>query len=189
MHFDKNVYNSLLLALDSDSLSLDATQTLQGRARVDATSGVWVIGPGTIEYSLSTFLAVRPFLLQAAGHGRANIVKRLTRPYGCDVKYQDRDVESALHLAAYFGHADVVAKLLDSGLLSDHTIKNKMGEKALDSAKAAQEAYDNNTFNFPKLSTSVSTGGGSCDFTTRVGWPGWGEIIRLLEAASVDKAH
>jgi hypothetical protein len=66
MHFDKNVYNSLLLALDSDSLSLDATLTLQGRARVDAASGVWVIGPGTIEYSLSTFLAVRPFLLQAA---------------------------------------------------------------------------------------------------------------------------
>jgi hypothetical protein len=77
---------------------------------------------------------------------------------------------------------------LDSGLMSDHTMKNKMGETALDSAKAAQEAYDKNTFNFPKLSTSVSTGGGSCDFSTRDGWPGWAEIIHLLEAASVDKA-
>ena len=64
-----------------------------------------------------------------------------------------------------------------------------MGETALDSAKAVQEAYDKNTFNFPKLSTSVSTGEGSCDFTRRDGWPGWVEIIRLLEAASVDKAH
>jgi hypothetical protein len=41
--------------------------------------------------------------------------------------------------------------------MSDHTIKNKMGETALDSAKAAQEAYDKSTFNFPKFSTSVST--------------------------------
>jgi len=41
--------------------------------------------------------------------------------------------------------------------MSDHTMKNKMGETALDSAKAAQEAYDKSTFNFPKFSTSVST--------------------------------
>ena len=46
------------------------------------------------------------------------------RHYGCDVNYLDKNGNTALHLAAYYGHADVVATLLGSGLISDLTIKN-----------------------------------------------------------------
>lgn len=42
-------------------------------------SGSLALAPGTIEYSLSTFLAVRPFLLQAARHGLANILSAWRR--------------------------------------------------------------------------------------------------------------
>ena len=61
------------------------------------------------------------------------------RHYGCDVNYQRLDKRTALHLAAYYGHADVVTTLLDSGLISDLNLKNKEGETALDCAKAGQE--------------------------------------------------
>jgi hypothetical protein len=176
------VYSPLLLDLDADALALDAALTEQGRARIDAASGFWVIGPGTTKYSLSSWPPGKPFLLAAAGQGRANFVERLTRHYGCDVNYLDKTGNTALHLAAYYGHADVVATLLR--LNSDLTIKNKYGETALDCGKAGQKAYDKKQFEGPK---SLAAKNSCIDLTTRSGWPGWVEIIRLLEAAKRDR--
>jgi hypothetical protein len=178
------VYPPLLLDLDADELALDAVLTEQGRARIDAASGVWVIGPGTTQYSLSTWPPAKPFLMTAAQHGRANFVERLMGHYGCDVNYQRLDKRTALHLAAYYGHADVVTTLLDSELISDLNLKNKEGETALDCAKAGQAAYDKNVF---PSSSSFWNQRWDLYFTTRDGWPGWGIIIPRLEAANVGR--
>jgi hypothetical protein len=117
-------YCCLMLDLDADALALDVALTEQGRAPIDAASDFWVIGPGTTKYSLSTCPSKMPFLLSAAKQGHVTFVERLMRHYGCDVNYLDDDGNTALHLAAYYGHADVVATLLGSGLISDLTIKN-----------------------------------------------------------------
>jgi hypothetical protein len=192
--FYKLDFSSLLLNLNADAPALDVALTEQGRARIDAASGVWVIGPGTTKYSLSSWPPEMPFLLTAAKQGRATFVERLMRHYGCDVNYLDKDGNTALHLAAYYGHADVVARLLDSGLISDLTIKNKScDEMALDCAKAGQEAYGKATDKTAFCPETVDVDqlrekrykkgwhGTRVDLTTRNGWPGWVEIIRLLE--------
>jgi hypothetical protein len=103
------------------------------------------------------------------------------------VNYLDKDGNTALHQAAYFGHADVVATLVDSGLISDLNNKNKYGETALDCAKAGQEAYVKNEFKGPKSFEGPRSFSqfSHIDFTTRDGWPGWEFIIPRLEAASV----
>ena len=139
------------------------------------------------------------------------------RHYGCDVNYQTKctgqkigkqkgvQEQTALHQAAYYGHADVVSTLLR--LDTNHTIQNKYGETAIDCAKAGQEAYgkatDKTAF-FPETADvdqlqekgyqkgvlgAFYTPGTRVDFTTRDGWPGWVEIIRMLESASVDKTQ
>ncbi len=82
-------------------------------------------------------------------------------------------------------NADVVATLLDSGLISDLSITNEKSETALDCAKAGQEAYIKNEFKGPK-SFDGPRSFSFIDFTTRDGWPGWGVIIPRLEAASVE---
>jgi ankyrin repeat protein len=64
-----------------------------------------------------------PFLLRAAKEGRATFVERLMRHYGCDVNSVDLEGNTALHVVAYYGHADVVDTLLDSGLISDVTMR------------------------------------------------------------------
>ncbi len=69
------VYYPLLLDLDTDELAFDTALTEQGRVRIDAVSGVWVIGPGTTHYSLSTWQPGKPFLMTAVQHGRANFVE------------------------------------------------------------------------------------------------------------------
>ena len=137
-------YRALLRDLNADALALDAALTEQGRARIDAASGAWVIGPGTTEFSLSTWPPSTAFLVLAAKLGRANIVDRLARHYGCAVNNQRfNDGGTALHQAAYYGHADVVATLL--ALNADLTIKTQDGETALDSAKTGQKAYEKAT--------------------------------------------
>ena len=191
-------YRALLRDLNADALALDAALTEQGRARIDAASGVWVIGPGTTEFSLSTWPPSTAFLVLAAKLGRANIVDRLARHYGCAVNNQRiKDGGTALHEAAYYGHFDVVTTLL--GLNADLTIKNKAGETAIDAAKTGQKAYEKATDKkafFPKehpkwpgtaLSKIPRSKVPIIDFSTRIGWPGWGKIIPLLETASVDK--
>jgi hypothetical protein len=197
-------YRALLRDLNADALALDSALTEQGRARIGAASGVWVIGPGTTEFSLSTWPPSTAFLVLAAKLGRANIVDRLARHYGCGVNNQRiNDGGTALHQAAYYGHADVVATLL--ALNADLTIKTQDGETALDSAKTGQKAYEKATDKkafFPKehpnwpgtaLSKIPRSKIPIIDFSTRSGWPGWEKIIRLLggdhspEAAGVDK--
>jgi hypothetical protein len=228
--FYSMVYSALLLDLDADKDALDHALTRKGRVRFDAASRVWVIGPGSTEsvnYWLSTWPPENPFLMHAARLGRANIVKHLVIHYKCDVNYQTNcsgrregkqkgfQEQTALHQAAYYGHADVVATLLE--LNSDHTIKNKKWckqtdkwvkfETALDCAKAGQEAYEkatDKTAFFPETADvdqlrekgyqkgvlgAFYTPGTRVDFTTRDGWPGWVEIIRMLESASVDKTQ
>jgi hypothetical protein len=196
LHFYNLDFPSLLLDLDADEHALDVALTEQGRARIDAASGSWAIGPGTTKYSLSTWSASKPFLLAAAEQGRATFVERLTRHYGCDVNYLDRDGNTALHLAAYNGHADVATALLGLGLISDLNLKNKYGETALDCAKAGQEAYGKakdktafcpGTVDVHKLREKGYESGfpitpyTRVDLTTRNDWPGWVKIIRLLE--------
>jgi hypothetical protein len=205
INFYDMVYSALLLDLDADKDALDHALTRKGRVRFDAASRVWVIGPGTKHFSLSTWPTGKPFLLVAAEQGRANFVERLTGHYECDVNYLDKNDNTVLHLAAYYGHADVVSTLLE--LDSNHTIQNKYGETVLDCAKAGQEAYDkatDKTAFFPETIDvdqlrekgyqkgelgDFYTPGTRVDFTTRDGWPGWVEIIRMLESASVDKAQ
>ena len=195
-------YCCLLLDLDADEHALDVALTEQGRARIDAASGLWVIGPVTTPYPLSTWPPGMPFLLRAAKEGRATFVERLMMHYGCDVNYLDKDGNTALHLAAYYGHADVVATLLNLGLISDLTVKNKScNETALDCAKAGQEAYGKATDKIVFCPETVDVDqlrekgyqkgwhGTRVDLTTRNGWPGWVEIIRLLESASIDKTQ
>ncbi len=114
--------------------------------------------------------------------------------YKCDVKSVDKDGNTALHLAGHYGHADVVKTLLDSGLISDLTIKNKKGQTALDYAKEGHEEYgkatDKTSF-CPKthMENTSYNSGTRVDFTTRDGWPKWREVVRLLKAASVDQTQ
>ena len=137
-------YHALLSDLNADMLVLDASLTEQGRVWIDTVSGVWVIGSGTMEFSLSTWPPSTAFLVLSAKLGRANIVDRLVRHYGCTVNNQRiKDGVTALHQAAYYGHVDVVTTLL--GLNADLTMKNKSGTTTLDSATTGQKAYEKAT--------------------------------------------
>jgi hypothetical protein len=211
LDFYHKVYFALMHDLNADEDALDHALTVEGRARFDAASGVWVIGPGTTDYSLSMWPVILPFLLLAARNGRANMVDRLARQYGCDVNYRRiKDGGTALHAAAYYGHADVVSTLL--GLNANHTIKNKDNNTALDSARAGKKNYGDwllkktdksffpRTVDIDELRKSGYIGGvprpafrttpsTRVDFTTRNGWPGWDEIIEKLEKKSVDKTQ
>jgi hypothetical protein len=80
-------------------------------------------------------------------------------------------------------------------------------ETALYSAKAGQEAYEkapDKTAFCPETADvdqlrekgyqkgvlgAFYTPGTRVDFTTRDGWPGWVEIIRMLESAILDKTQ
>ena len=186
--FHNKTYIRLLLDPNADEKALDNALTVEGCARIDAASGVWGLGSGTTKFSLSKWPPHMPFLLQAARLGRARIVKQLATKYGCEVNQRRRDSDNkvtdrgtALHLAAYFGHAKVVKTLLE--LNSDHTIKNKYSETALDSAKEGKKDYerDRESFILNTIGNMLEDMGIRVDFTTRKGWPGWVEIIRMLE--------
>jgi ankyrin repeat protein len=56
--------------------------------------------------------------------GCAAIVERLICHYGCDLNARQKgDKGTALHVAAYYGHGDVVELLLKHG--ADRTATNK----------------------------------------------------------------
>jgi hypothetical protein len=194
--FHNKKYIPLLLDPNADEKALDNALTAEGCARIDAASGVWVIGPGTTKFSLSKWPPHMPFMLQAARLGNAKIVKQLATKYGCEVNQRRRDSDNkvtdrgtALHLAAYFGHAEVVNTLLE--LNSDHTNKNKYSETALESAKKGKAAYekDKEDFILNTIGNMLKDMGIRVDFTTLEGWRGWDEIKIELEKKSVDKTQ
>jgi hypothetical protein len=130
--------------------------------------------------------------------GCAAIVDRLICHYGCDINArQKKDQGTALHLAAYYGHGDVVEVLLKHG--ADRTATNKYKETALESAKSGQQDFGRGKFEFfPKVMSSGADDSAllkfhrqdshknsyleTFDFRTRDpnGWPSWDAVIRLL---------
>ena len=103
-----------------------------------------------------------------------------------------------MHVAAYFGHGDVVELLLKHG--ADRTATNKYKETALESAKSGQQDFGRGKFEFPKVRPSgaddflldFSDESDSrlepFDFRTRDpnGWPSWDKVIDLLTTESND---
>ncbi len=69
--------------------------------------------------------------------------------YQCNLEAQTKKGETALHLAACFGHAKVVKTLLDLGANAAH--QNHRGETALDSARVAQDEFNQGKFKFPNI--------------------------------------
>jgi hypothetical protein len=188
------LYNGVfseLLKANADGQALDAA--FQGH--VDRSSGTSVVGPGL---PLSSWPPMMPFLHAAARMGSAAIVERLILHYGCDLNArQKRDNGTALHLAAYYGHGDVVELLLTHG--SDRTATNKYKETALESAKSGQQDFESGKFTFPKvwrsgaddlalLDFSEDKSSFLFDFRTRDpnGWPSWDKVIGLLTTESND---
>ena len=150
--------------------------------------------------SLSSWPPSMPFLHAAARMGCAAIVERLISYYGCDINArQKKDEGTALHVAAYYGHGDVVELLLKHG--SDRTARNKYNETALESAKSGQQAFGREKFPFPKGMLSGADDSALLKFhrksknkshletfDSRIrdpnGWPGWDAVIRLLTSHS-----
>ncbi len=166
---------------------------------MDRSSGSSVVGPGLL---LSSWPQNCPFLHAAARLGCSAIVERLICHYGCDLNArQKRDNGTALHVAAYYGHGDVVKLLLKHK--SDRTATNKYKETALKSAKSGQQAFGRGKFEFPKVRRSGADDWALLDvrlhesrdgrvepfdFRTRDpnGWPSWDAVIRLLTTESHD---
>lgn len=97
------------------------------------------IGPGL---PLSSWPPRMPFLHSAARLGCASIVDVLLDYYACSVNIrQGRDYGTALHVAAYYGHVDVLRTLLQHK--ADKKIKNMYLETPLDSARKGKKTYDN----------------------------------------------
>ena len=96
-----------------------------------------IAGPGL---SLSSWPPSSPFLHNAARMGCAAIVGRLLDHYACFINARAQvDQGTALHVAAYYGHLDVVKTILQRN--PDTTIKNKLGETSRESAIAGQTKY------------------------------------------------
>lgn len=174
--FYNNVYLGLLVD-NADVSTLDSALIAKGHVRIDECSGMWVVGPTHRDYSLSTWPKNKTYLHQAALVGRAEMVGRLVRHYRCSVDIRCKDGGTALHLAAYYGHAHVISILLE--LDADQTITNKLGETALASARQAQHQYSKGRFKFP----SVIGGNQPLNFLERDGWPHWEQVIQLLSRA------
>jgi hypothetical protein len=104
------------------------------------------IGPGI---SISSWPPNQPFLHFAATLGSAEIVSHLIKHYGCWVDVQQKEEKgTALHLAAYYGHLNVVNAILQAN--PDITLKNSIKQKnkreriretALESAKEGKRKY------------------------------------------------
>jgi hypothetical protein len=181
---------SELLKANADGQALDTA--FQGH--VDQSSGTSLVGPGL---PLSSWPPSKPFLHAAARMGCAAIVERLICHYGCDINArQEKDQGTALHLASYYGHGDVVELLLKHG--ADRTATNKYKGTALESAKSGQQDFERGKFEFPKVMSSGADDSAllkfhrqdsnknsyleTFDFRTRDpnGWPSWDAVIRLL---------
>jgi hypothetical protein len=198
-------FQNFLVTQNPDVHVLDQWLTGYGGARIDETSGGWIIGPGFPiadwpQQGHPEASGNNPFWLVAPKLGFAQITKHMVSHYQCNLEAQTKNGETALHLAAYFGHAKVVKTLLDLGANAAH--KNKIGETALDSARVAQDEFNKGKFKFPTIapgkgvraalrsqaqaSSSPFTGKGSTRFDLRtydVDWPHWtgeGGVIQML---------
>ena len=148
---------SQLLKANADGQALDTA--FQGH--VDQSSGTSLVGPGL---PLSSWPPSKPFLHAVARMGCAAIVERLICHYGCDINArQEKDQGTALHLAAYYGHGDVVELLLKHG--ADRTATNKYKETALASARSGQQDFKSRKFKFPKLLPSGADESALLDFS------------------------
>ncbi len=113
-------------------------------------------GPGLC---LSSWPPDKPFLHNAARLGCAAIVGRLLDHYGCYINTrQAQDRGTALHVAAYYGHLDVVEVILERN--PDTRIKNKHQETPIQAAEAGHRDYNSNKEQFfPMLRSARSTNG------------------------------
>jgi hypothetical protein len=103
-----------------------------------------IVGPGL---SLSSWPPKCSFLHTAARMGCAAIVKHLLEHYACCINATTQgDQGTALHIAAYYGHLDVVQIILDRH--ADKTITNRLKETPLASARAGQKKYKDSAENF-----------------------------------------
>ena len=182
-----------LLAHDADEQALDAAF----REQVFPEPGIpyWVVGPGGRHFQLCNWPPNNPFLHSAAMMGCTTIVRQLVERYSCDrdVNHpRKKDKGTALHVAAYYGHSAMVELLLKLGV--DKTLKNKYGETALEAALHAKQDHMKGKFEMPKkpkfadetemmnFNPGVWDAGIRVDFrTTNPDWPGWDQIIQLLE--------
>jgi len=141
-----------------------------------------------------------PFLMWAAQLGRARIVEHLVREYGCSVHVEQTEGVgvgvTALHLAAYHGHADVVRILLKAGADPKKESNLYSDRYPIDSAKSGKETYKGNPSDlFPSMYVGVSDTNVPSDkfwhygWRTKVdlsrgaNWPQFDEIIEELQKA------
>lgn len=139
--------------------------------------------------SLSSWPPNTPFLHFAAIMGSAKIVSHLIKHYGCWVDAQQKeDKGTALHLAAYYGHLNVVNALLQAN--PNITLKNSIKQKrtsarttetALQAANQGKQQYnelsdDSKNKFFPIFRKKTQSRG---RFNSN--WEGqWDEIITKL---------
>jgi hypothetical protein len=148
----------------------------------------------------------------AAQLGRARIVAHLVQRYGCSVHVEQTDQGegvgvTALHLAAYHGHADVVRILLRAGADKKKAIKEGFkgysDRYAMEGAKSGKKIYERNPSElFPPLYVGHTNVPSSkfwphlhaakvkVDLSKGMKWAQFDEIIGLLEApASESGGH
>ena len=147
---------------------------------------IWVVGPGP-NHSISSWPPRRPFLLMASQFGCTKIVNKLVRHYGCSVgpeivwnKKGSTALKglTALHLAAWNGHADVVELLLRFG--ADRTAINSEGETALKCAQQAMKAYASGTFEGPSDPFTCCVSKPHAAFRKIHVLPSWDRVLQLL---------
>jgi hypothetical protein len=106
-------------------------------------------------FSLSQWPPKKPFMLLAAQMGSAGIVSELLLHNACDIFARDSAKNTALHLAAYYGHDGVVNLILREAKKKNFfslqkllQSKNSQNETPLQSAMKGQTKYENETNTF-----------------------------------------
>ena len=100
-------------------------------------------------FSLSQWPPRKPFMLLAAQMGSAGIVSELLLHNACDIFARDSDKNTALHLAAYYGHDKVVNLILREAKKKNNfplqkllQSNNSQNETPLQSAITGQTKYE-----------------------------------------------
>jgi len=162
----------------------------------------WLIRPG---YTLSEWHidSILPrdqsltFLMWAAMMGCPNMVETLVNKYNCSVavtqKVKNKDTGvmedkgvTALHLAAYTGHATVVRFLLHAGADKNQGSNLYVDSTPLESAQEGKKKYQKTPKKAATFSGYVESGkkGDVIDFRKRdADWPQFDVIIDLLSSS------